>query len=94
MTRWLAIVVVAATFGASGCNNPTCGAGTKQVQGKNGDVQCVPVARMAGIFRAGEYDECMGVQVFGAVERCALRIHAIEPSAMARVLKGVDQRVE
>jgi hypothetical protein len=27
----------------AGCNPPTCGKGTKQVQAVNGDVQCVPV---------------------------------------------------
>jgi hypothetical protein len=44
MTRWLS-TVVAIAIGAStaGCNAPVCGAGTKQVQNKNGSVQCVAV---------------------------------------------------
>lgn len=42
MSRWLSLIVtVAAT--AAGCNNPTCGMGTKQVQNKDGTVQCVQV---------------------------------------------------
>lgn len=38
MIRWSFLALAVA---ASGCNNPTCGPGTKQVQQKDGTVQCV-----------------------------------------------------
>jgi hypothetical protein len=41
MNRWLLIVATVAAA-AAGCNNPTCGAGTKQVQNKDGTIQCMP----------------------------------------------------
>jgi hypothetical protein len=50
MNRWLAVVVaVVATAGlaAAGCNNPICGPGTKQVQQKDGTLQCQPVDQQA-----------------------------------------------
>jgi hypothetical protein len=44
MNRWLWTLVIAlfSTAGA-GCNTPTCGAGTKQVQKPNGELVCLPV---------------------------------------------------
>jgi hypothetical protein len=42
MTRWLSLVVaVAAAASLGGCNSPTCGKGTKQVQNSDGSLQCV-----------------------------------------------------
>ena len=44
MNRWLSVVVSLAIVGTvSGCNNPTCGPGTVQVQGKNNKLTCQPV---------------------------------------------------
>jgi hypothetical protein len=51
MNRWLSVVVgVAVIAGVSGCNNPVCGPGTVQVQGKNNKLTCQPVdVQAAGI---------------------------------------------
>jgi hypothetical protein len=44
MTRWLSTVfTIAVGASAISCNTPVCGAGTKQVQNKDGSVQCVEV---------------------------------------------------
>jgi len=44
MTRWLSTVVaIAVGASAMSCNTPVCGDGTKQVQNKDGSVQCVAV---------------------------------------------------
>jgi hypothetical protein len=45
MSGWLRgiLVVAFASTVAAGCNNPSCGKGTKQVQDANGNVVCMPV---------------------------------------------------
>ena len=45
MSRWLSLVAGAAVAASmlSGCNNPVCGPGTKQVQVSGGGLQCQPV---------------------------------------------------
>ena len=75
MSRWLSLVAgaaVAATF-VSGCNNPTCGPGTKQMQVSGGSIQCQPVDipsqgiacdADAGAVIVG--DKCVGAITCGA----------------------------
>ena len=45
MSRWLSLVAGAAVAAmmVGGCNNPTCGPGTKQVQVSGGALKCEPV---------------------------------------------------
>jgi hypothetical protein len=51
MNRWLSVVVSLVIIGTvGGCNNPVCGPGTVQVQGKNNKLTCQPVdVQAAGI---------------------------------------------
>lgn len=48
MNRWLSIVVACAAAALGGCNTPKCGPGTKQVQNKNGTLDCVPADVQSG----------------------------------------------
>jgi hypothetical protein len=49
----IAALALAATAGA-GCNTPSCGAGTKQVQDAHGDVHCVTADAVAPIACLGD----------------------------------------
>ncbi len=42
MSRWL-VGILALTLAQAGCNNTTCGPGTKQVEDSSGNPRCVPV---------------------------------------------------
>jgi hypothetical protein len=70
MKRWLFLVVaVAAGASLSGCNNPTCGMGTKQVQNKDGSIQCVPVDALPSSIPC---DTDGGAAISGGVCRSAI----------------------
>ena len=44
MKRWITgLVFACGAIAAASCNSSTCGPGTKQVQTKDGTLQCVPV---------------------------------------------------
>jgi len=60
MMRWLVLLAGAAS--AAGCNNPTCGPGTMQVQQKNGTVQCLPADGMPASIPC---DADMGAVIVG-----------------------------
>jgi hypothetical protein len=47
-----------------GCNNPTCGPGTKQVQIKGGEIQCQPAD---GVVSTGDCDVDAGAQLVGGI---------------------------
>lgn len=66
----LAALACAATFGA-GCNAPTCGPGTKQVQQANGTVRCVPADAPVGSGTI-PCDVDGGAQILGGI--CRTRV--------------------
>lgn len=63
MNRSLSVMLaLAAALSMAGCNNATCGAGTKQVQNKGGTLSCVPVDALPNTIPC---DVDAGAQIVG-----------------------------
>jgi hypothetical protein len=57
-------------------------------------VERLAYAESLAVGRAREHHKRMRVEILGGVERRALRIDVVEPSAVRAVLKGMAQRFE
>jgi len=85
MARWL-VGILALTLAQTGCNNVTCGAGTKQVQDSNGNSKCVPID---GVTEPCVDDADAGTVIIGG--QCVAAIVCGPNTALVKKTDGSGQ---